>query len=56
MSHSKSLKFDLFIEEGFPRMERRVSSIKNEVISPLSDMPSSNDEGLYEEGILVLLF
>jgi len=50
------LKFGLFTEEVFPRRERRPASIKNEVVSLLPDMPSSNDEGLHEEGILVLLF
>jgi len=50
------LKFGLFTEEVFPRMERRPASIKNEVVSLLPDMPSSNDEGPHEEGILVLLF
>jgi hypothetical protein len=43
--------FSLFIEEVFPRMERRAASIKNEVVSRLLDMPSSNDEGLYDEGL-----
>jgi hypothetical protein len=50
------LKFGLFTEEVYLRRERRPASIKNEVVSLLSDMPSSNDEGLHEEGILVLLF
>jgi hypothetical protein len=40
----------------FPRRERRPASVKNEVVSLLLNMPGSNDEGLHEEGILVLLF
>jgi hypothetical protein len=56
ISHSKSLKFGLFTEQVFPRRERRPASIKNEVVSLLPDMPSNHDEGLHEEGILVLLF
>jgi hypothetical protein len=47
ISHSKSLKFGLFTEQAFPRRERRPACIKNE---------NNHDEGLHEEGILVLLF
>jgi hypothetical protein len=50
------LKFGLFTEEVFPRRERRPASIKYEVVSLLPNMPSRNDEGLHEQGILVLLF
>jgi len=39
ISHSKSLKFDLFTEEVFPRRERRPTSVEYEVVSLLPNMP-----------------
>ena len=56
ISHSKSLKFGLFTEEGFPRKERRPAPIEYEVVSLLPNMSGSNDESLHEEKILVLQF
>ena len=48
---SKSLKFGFLVKGGFPRDKGGVSSVEDEVISLLPNMPGGNDEDLHEEGV-----
>ena len=52
---SKSLKFGFLIKVGFPRDKGGASSVEDEVISLLPNMPGANDEDLHEEGVSALL-
>ena len=48
---SKSLKFGFLIKGGLPRDKGGTSSVEDEVISLLPNMPRGNDEDLHEEGV-----
>ena len=48
---SKGLKFGFLVKRGFPRHKGGVSSVEDEVISLLPNMPGGNDEDLHEEGV-----
>jgi len=52
---STSLQPGLFTEETLPRLQGRMTPIKDEVVSLLPNLPSSNDEYLHE-GVVKLLF
>jgi len=48
---SKGLKFGFLVKRGFPRDKGGASSVEDEVISLLPNMPGGNDEDLHEEGV-----
>ena len=52
---STSLQSGLFTEEALPRLQGRTAPVKDEVVSLLPNLPSSNDEDLHK-GVLELLF
>jgi hypothetical protein len=53
---STSLQSGLFTEEAHPRLQGRTTPVKDEVVSLLPNLLSSNDEDLHKEGVLELLF
>jgi len=52
---STSLQSGLFTEEVLPRLQGRTAPVKDEVVSLLPNLPSSNDEDLHK-GVLELLY
>jgi hypothetical protein len=52
---STSLQSGLFTEEALPRLQGRTAPVKDEVVSLLPNLPSSNDD-LHKGGVLELLF
>jgi hypothetical protein len=54
-TESKGLKFGFLVKGGFPRDKGGASSVEDEVISLLPNMPGGNDEDLHEEGVSKLL-
>jgi hypothetical protein len=55
ITESTSLQSGLFTEEALPRLHGRMSPVKDEVVSLLPSLPSSNED-LHKEGVLELLF
>jgi hypothetical protein len=51
----KGLKFGFLVKRGFPRNKGGASSVEDEVISLLPNMPGGNDEDLHEEWVSKLL-
>ena len=52
---STSLQSGLFTKKALPRLQGRTAPVKDEIVSLLPNLPSSNDEDLHK-GVLELLF